>query len=194
MILLIDNYDSFTFNLLQYLEENKISVAVVKNDHIFSNKLILNKCQALVISPGPGVPETSGEILRLIQEYAQKKPILGVCLGHQALNNAFGGRLKHAQRIMHGKTSRMSHDGRGVFLNLPQETPVMRYHSFVVDEEYLPTCLKVTARAEDGSIMGLRHESLPLEGVQFHPESILTSFGKAIIKNFLDFNKLVNSV
>ena len=214
MILLIDNYDSFTFNLLQYLEEHitpvipalaegnswnpdsaaTLSVVVKKNDAIFLSRSLLDQCHAIIISPGPGVPETSGEILKLIQEYAHKKPILGVCLGHQALNSAFGGKLKHASKIMHGKTSWITHDGKGVFRGLPQKIEVMRYHSFVVDEKTLPPCLKITARASDGSIMGLRHKLLPLEGVQFHPESILTSFGKTIIKNFLDFNKLLNSV
>src|SRR5262245_52312709 len=178
MILVIDNYDSFTFNLVQYLGELGQELTVFRNDAITVDEIARLRPTSLVISPGPGRPETSGIIVESICRLAGKIPILGVCLGHQAIGAAFGGRVVSAPSLMHGKTSEIYHDGRSIFHGLEQPFTATRYHSLVVSPEGLPACLEVSARTSDGVIMGLRHRTLPVEGVQFHPESILTREGK----------------
>ena len=192
MILLVDNYDSFTFNLYQYLAElgkdvlpRPEEVEVVRNDRVKVEDLGQLSPNYLVISPGPGRPEKAGIIVDLIRESAGRVPILGVCLGHQAIGVAFGGRLRRAKRLMHGKVSEVSHDGKGIFAGIRSPLVGNRYHSLVLEEKDLPPDLEVSAVSEDGEIMGIRHRYYPVEGVQFHPESILTPEGKAIIANFL---------
>ncbi len=189
-VVLIDNYDSFTYNLLQYLEELGASVDVVRNDAATGDGIAAKKPTHLVISPGPGTPERAGISIPLVRELAGKVPILGVCLGHQAIAVAFGGRWVHAPRLMHGKTSPVRHDGGGIFRSLPDPFEAARYHSLAVDEATLPDCLEVTAWAEEPSgarvIMGMRHKTLPVWGVQFHPESFMTPEGKKILANFLE--------
>jgi anthranilate synthase/aminodeoxychorismate synthase-like glutamine amidotransferase len=185
MLLLIDNYDSFTYNLYQYLGELGAQTRVVRNDEISVEDAIGLAPQAIVISPGPGTPDEAGISLDLILEAAGRIPLLGVCLGHQALGQAFGGRIVRAPSLMHGKTSEIHHDGRTVFAGLPQPFTATRYHSLVIAPETLPDCLEVTARTADGVIMGVRHREHALEGVQFHPESILTTAGKDLLANFL---------
>ncbi len=189
MILLIDNYDSFTFNIEQYLGELRQKVLVVRNDAVTLSEIAKKRPKAIVISPGPGNPDEAGITLDLIQHFQGKIPILGVCLGHQAIGQAFGGKVSKAPRMMHGKLSRIKHDGKGVFQGLPQNFLVTRYHSLHVAEESLPSCLKVTARTEDGIIMGLRHKKFAIEGVQFHPESYLTEHGHAMLANFLGIKR-----
>lgn len=186
MILVIDNYDSFTFNLVQYLAELGAEVAVYRNDEIDLSKIAALKVTGIVISPGPGRPETAGISVAVARELGQKTPVLGVCLGHQAIGYAFGGAIVPAPRLMHGKTSQISHNGETIFSDVPNPFVATRYHSLVVERESLPPELRVTAESEDGSIMGLQHETLPVFGVQFHPESILTAEGKKLLKNFLD--------
>ena len=185
MLLLIDNYDSFTYNLYQYLGELGAETRVVRNDELTVAEALALRPSSVVISPGPGNPDEAGISLDLIRALPSTVPLLGVCLGHQALGQAFGGRIVRAPRIMHGKTSAIHHDGRGVFTGLPQPFTATRYHSLVIAEDSVPECLEVTARTEDGVIMAVRHRSLPQEGVQFHPESILTHAGKDLLRNFL---------
>ena len=186
MILVIDNYDSFTFNLVQYLGEMGQELTVFRNDAITLDKIESLAPQKIVISPGPGRPENSGIIIQVIQEFSGKIPILGVCLGHQAIGAAFGGDVVSAPQIMHGKTSDIFHDGRTIFGGLPSPFRATRYHSLVVSPETFPDCLEISARTEDGVIMGLRHREMIVEGVQFHPESILTDPGKKLLSNFVN--------
>jgi anthranilate synthase/aminodeoxychorismate synthase-like glutamine amidotransferase len=187
MVLVIDNYDSFTYNLVQYLGELGAEVRVVRNDAVSLETLAADPPQRIVISPGPGRPEQAGVTMSVIRHFGQTTPILGVCLGHQAIGAVFGGRVVRAVAPLHGKTSTIEHDGRGVFAGLTQPFTAARYHSLVVAEEGLPPDLEVCARTrEDGVIMGLRHRSWPVHGVQFHPESILTGEGRRILRNFLD--------
>ena len=187
MILMIDNYDSFTYNLVQYLGVLGSEVEVHRNDKITLDEIESMKPERIVISPGPGTPQSAGITISMIERFHPKEvPILGVCLGHQAIGAAFGGRVLHAARIMHGKTSEISHDGKGVFRDLPDPITATRYHSLAVERKSLPSCLEVSAEAEDGEIMGLRHREYPVEGIQFHPESILTKEGMNILRNFLD--------
>ena len=185
MILVIDNYDSFTFNLVQYLGELGQELKVYRNDAITVHEIERLNPASIVISPGPGRPENSGIIIEVIRELAGRIPILGVCLGHQAIGAAFGGEVVRAPAIMHGKTSRIFHDGRTIFRDLENPLTATRYHSLVVSPSSLPDSLEVTARSEDGVIMGLRHRAHPVEGVQFHPESILTTCGKKLLANFV---------
>jgi anthranilate synthase/aminodeoxychorismate synthase-like glutamine amidotransferase len=185
MIFVLDNYDSFTYNLVQYLGELGADVQVARNDALTVEDVIALDPDGLVISPGPGNPTGAGITLPLIERLHASMPILGVCLGHQAIGQAFGGTVARARAQMHGKTSRIQHDGRGVFAGLTPGFEATRYHSLVVLEEGFPADLEISARAEDGEIMGLRHRRYPVEGVQFHPESILTTEGKALLRNFL---------
>jgi anthranilate synthase/aminodeoxychorismate synthase-like glutamine amidotransferase len=185
MILVLDNYDSFTYNLVQYLGELGATMRVVRNDALTADDVLALAPEGIVISPGPGNPDGAGISLELIRRFHARVPILGVCLGHQAIGQALGGTVARARRQMHGKTSPITHDGRGVFRGLPPEFEATRYHSLVVLESGLPADLEISARADDGEIMGLRHRHYPVEGVQFHPESILTSQGKALLANFL---------
>jgi anthranilate synthase/aminodeoxychorismate synthase-like glutamine amidotransferase len=183
---MIDNYDSFTYNLVQYLGVLGSEVEVHRNDKITLDEIETMKPERIVISPGPGTPQSAGITISMIERFHPKVPILGVCLGHQAIGAAFGGRVLHAARIMHGKTSEISHDGKGVFRDLPDPITATRYHSLAVERKSLPSCLEVSAEAEDGEIMGLRHREYPVEGIQFHPESILTKEGMNILSNFLN--------
>jgi len=185
MILVLDNYDSFTYNLVQYLGELGATMRVARNDKITIEEIERLEPEGIVISPGPGNPDGAGISLALIRRFHETTPILGVCLGHQAIGQAFGGTVSRARKQMHGKTSRIHHDGRGVFAALPQDFEATRYHSLVVLDQGFPADLEISARAEDGEIMGLRHRRFPVEGVQFHPESILTGQGKALLRNFL---------
>jgi anthranilate synthase/aminodeoxychorismate synthase-like glutamine amidotransferase len=187
MVLVLDNYDSFTYNLVQYLGELGADVTVVRNDVLTLDTLTTNRPERVVISPGPGRPEDAGVTMDLIRQIGQTTPILGVCLGHQAIGAVFGGTVVRAAVPMHGKTSTIEHNGRGVFSGLTAPFLASRYHSLVVSEEALPGELEVTARTqEDGTIMGLRHRTWPVHGVQFHPESILTGEGRRILRNFLE--------
>ncbi|MGA7670112.1 MAG: aminodeoxychorismate/anthranilate synthase component II [Nitrolancea sp.] len=185
MILLIDNYDSFTFNLYQYLAELGAEVLVRRNDQITIGEIELMSPERIVVSPGPCTPTEAGISVDIFRHFAGRVPLLGVCLGHQSLAVAFGGIVTRAPSLMHGKISSISHDGRGLFANLPSPFVATRYHSLVVDEESLPDCLEVSARSEHGLIMGLRHREYEIDGVQFHPESILTTVGKDLLSNFL---------
>ncbi|MBI4588158.1 MAG: aminodeoxychorismate/anthranilate synthase component II [Candidatus Rokubacteria bacterium] len=185
MILVIDNYDSFTYNLVQYLGELEAEMRVVRNDALTLDEIAELAPDRIVISPGPGTPDAAGISLALIKRFHRTIPILGVCLGHQAIGQAFGGRVSRAKRQMHGKTSEILHDGRGVFRGLPPRFRATRYHSLVVLEDDFPAELEISAHAEDGEIMGLRHRRFPVEGVQFHPESVLSDQGKALLGNFL---------
>ncbi len=191
MILVLDNYDSFTYNLVQYLGELGATMHVARNDTLTVDDVEHLAPEAIVISPGPGNPDGAGISLDLIRRLHARVPILGVCLGHQAIGQAFGGTVARARQQMHGKTSSITHDGRGVFAGLPAGFEATRYHSLVVLESGLPDALEISARAEDGEIMGLRHRRYPVEGVQFHPESILTSQGKALLRNFLELTPLL---
>jgi anthranilate synthase component 2 len=186
MLLLIDNYDSFTYNLVQYLGELGADVHVHRNDAVTLDEVAARDPEWIVISPGPCTPSEAGICVPLIQRFAGKIPILGVCLGHQAIGQAFGGNIGRAQRVMHGKLSPVAHDGRGVFTGLPTPLTATRYHSLAIAPETMPGCLEVTATADDGEVMGVRHRELAVEGVQFHPEAILTEHGHALLKNFLD--------
>jgi anthranilate synthase component 2 len=186
MIVMIDNYDSFTYNLVQYLGELRAEVAVFRNDEISIQKIEAMHPSHIVISPGPCTPNEAGITLPLIERLAGKVPILGVCLGHQAIGQAFGGKVVRAGKVMHGKTSRVEHDGLGVFSQVQNHFVATRYHSLVVERASLPACLAVTAESEDGEIMGLRHRSLPVEGVQFHPEAMLTEHGHKMLQNFIE--------
>ena len=191
MVLMIDNYDSFTWNLVQYFGELGEDVRVVRNDDMTLAALETLQPESIVVSPGPCTPNEAGISLEVIEKLAGRVPIFGVCLGHQAIGQAFGGKVVRAREIMHGKTSMIHHDGKGVFRGVPSPFEATRYHSLVVEQSSLPECLEVSAwtvgpNGERDEIMGLRHTSLPVEGVQFHPESILTQHGHALLKNFLD--------
>lgn len=186
-LLILDNYDSFTYNLVQYLGELGASTEVVRNDVATPEEILETRPQGIVISPGPGRPEDAGNSVRLVQQAsAGAIPVLGVCLGHQAIGVAFGGAIVSARTIMHGKTSPILHDDRGLFRGLPEGFEATRYHSLVIERESCPAVLEVSATTADGEIMGVRHRSLPVEGVQFHPESILTVEGKSLLGNFLE--------
>jgi anthranilate synthase component II len=185
MLLMIDNYDSFTYNLVQYLGELGEEVRVFRNDEIALEEIARLTPAHIVISPVPCTPNEAGISVPLIKRFAGEIPILGVCLGHQAIGQAFGGRIVHAKQLMHGKTSAIRHDRRGVFQQLPDAFTATRYHSLVIERASLPACLEISAWTEDGDIMGVRHKALAVEGVQFHPESILTEHGHRLLKNFL---------
>jgi anthranilate synthase/aminodeoxychorismate synthase-like glutamine amidotransferase len=189
MILVIDNYDSFTFNLVQYLGSMGHELKVFRNDAIAPEEIERLAPESIVISPGPGRPENSGIIIETIKRFSGKMPILGVCLGHQAIGAAFGGSVVSAPQIMHGKTSEIFHDGRTIFEGLPDPFCATRYHSLMVSPENLPDCLEISARTMDGVIMGLRHRTMAVEGVQFHPESILTDTGMQLLSNFVNLEK-----
>ena len=185
MLVMIDNYDSFTYNLVQYLGELGEEVKTFRNDAISIDDIEALNPDRIMLSPGPCTPNEAGISLEVITHFAGKLPLMGVCLGHQAIGQAFGGKVVHAKKIMHGKTSMVSHENEGVFSGLPSPYQVTRYHSLVVERESLPDCLEVTAWTDDGEIMGVRHKELLVEGVQFHPESILTDHGHALLDNFL---------
>ena len=186
MLLMIDNYDSFTYNLVQYLGELGQEVTVFRNDRISLDEIAALAPAYIVISPGPCTPNEAGVSVPAIQRFAGKIPVLGVCLGHQGIGQAFGGRIVHARQVMHGKTSPIQHGGKGVFAGLKQPLVATRYHSLVIERESLPAELEVTAWTDDGEIMGVRHRRLAVEGVQFHPESILTEQGHELLANFLN--------
>jgi len=185
VIAMIDNYDSFTYNLVQYLGELGAEVRVWRNDEISVDAIEALAPERIVISPGPCTPNEAGITLELLARLSGKVPVLGVCLGHQAIGQAFGGRVVRAKRVMHGKVSRIRHDGAGVFAGIPDDFAATRYHSLVVERASLPGCLGITAESEDGEIMGLRHRTLAVEGVQFHPEALLTEHGHRMLENFL---------
>ena len=185
MLLVIDNYDSFTYNLVQYFGELGADIQVVRNDQTTVEAIREQAPERIVISPGPKTPSEAGICLEVIGAFAGKIPILGVCLGHQAIGQAFGGQVVRAPQLMHGKTSEISHDGKTIFAGLPNPFPATRYHSLIVARETLPACLEISAYTSDGLIMGLRHREMKVEGVQFHPESILTDAGKQLLGNFL---------
>ena len=185
MLLMIDNYDSFTYNLVQYFGELGQEVQVFRNDEISLDQIAALKPDHLVISPGPCTPNEAGISVAAIDRFAGQIPILGVCLGHQSIGQAFGGKIVHAKQLMHGKTSEIHHQDVGVFAGLPDRFTATRYHSLVIERESLPECLEITAWTDDGEIMGVRHKTLAVEGVQFHPESILTEHGHALLENFL---------
>jgi para-aminobenzoate synthetase component 2 len=186
MLLLIDNYDSFTYNLYQYLCELGLKVTVVRNDKMTIKEMEKLAPQRIVISPGPGYPRDAGISCQVIRYFGENVPILGVCLGHQCIAEVYGGVVDHAGEIKHGKSSLIHHDGKGVFSGLPNPFPAIRYHSLAVRPETVPECLEVSAKTDNNIIMGLRHKKLPVEGVQFHPESIMTEVGKDLLKNFLE--------
>jgi len=189
MLLLIDNYDSFTYNLFQYLSEMGEEVTVFRNDKITIEEMERLSPQRIVISPGPGTPEYTGICNDVIRHFGNKLPILGVCLGHQCIGYSYGAKVGHTSEIMHGKSSVIHHDGRGILAGLPNPFPAIRYHSLAVVRETLPQCLEVSAWTSDGIIMGLRHRQFPTEGVQFHPESIMTEVGKDLLRNFIEAKK-----
>ena len=185
MLLVIDNYDSFTYNLVQYFGELGADPQVKRNDAITPDEVEKMKPQKMVISPGPGRPEEAGISMELIRKFGGKIPILGVCLGHQCMGEVYGGKVVRAGRLMHGKTSPIQHDGKGVFQGLPNPFEATRYHSLIVEKNSVPSCLEVCAETAEGEIMGLRHREYPVHGVQFHPESILSKEGKDLLANFL---------
>src|SRR4249920_469014 len=185
MLLMIDNYDSFTYNLVQYFGELKQEVVVFRNDEVSLDEIAALQPAQIVISPGPCTPNEAGISVPMIRRFAGEIPILGVCLGHQSIGQAFGGKIVHAKRVMHGKVSIIHHAGRGVFNGLREPFEATRYHSLVIERESLPAALEVTAWTDDGEIMGVQHKSLPVQGVQFHPESILTQFGHELLRNFV---------
>jgi len=187
MILMIDNYDSFTFNIVQYLEQMERHVVVCRNDKITLAEIEILRPQAIFLSPGPCSPRQAGITVDVVRNLHTVIPIMGICLGHQSIAYAFGGDVVRAGRIMHGKTSMISSDGKTIFTGLPNPFPAGRYHSLIVQEETLPGCLEISARTAEGEIMGLRHKEYPVEGIQFHPESVLTPQGKRIIRNFLQY-------
>ena len=186
MVLMIDNYDSFTYNLVQYLGELGADVQVFRNDAITLDQVAGLAPSQIVVSPGPCTPNEAGISVPLIQRFAGRIPILGVCLGHQAIGQAFGGEIVRAERVMHGKVSFVTHDSHGVFRGLPSPLTATRYHSLAIERKTMPSCLAITATADDGEIMGVRHREWPVEGVQFHPEAILTEHGHALLRNFLE--------
>lgn len=185
MILVIDNYDSFTYNLVQYFGELGEEIEVYRNDQITVMDIERKKPKYIIISPGPCTPIEAGISLEVIAKFSGKIPILGVCLGHQAIAQAFGGLVKRADRLMHGKTSTIFHDQKTIFKGIPMPFKATRYHSLIIDEENLPACIEVSAKTLEGEIMAIRHKEYPIEGVQFHPEAILTEYGKEILNNFL---------
>jgi anthranilate synthase component 2 len=185
MILVIDNYDSFTYNLVQYLGELGAEVKVLRNDEAGVAAIEAMRPSRIVISPGPGTPDDAGVSLGVVAQLAARVPILGVCLGHQAIGQAFGGKVVRAGQVMHGKVSRIRHDARGVFAGVPDDFVATRYHSLVIERASLPAALEVSAQSEDGEVMGLRHRTLAVEGVQFHPEALLTEHGHRMLENFL---------
>ncbi len=185
MIVMIDNYDSFTYNLVQYLRQMGEEVVVYRNDAFALSDLENTRITAIVISPGPGAPISAGLSIPAIKAFSGKVPILGICLGHQAIAEAFGGKIVSAKKIMHGKTSMIISDGKTIFKGITQPFPAMRYHSLAVSREHLPECLEISAETEDGEIMGIRHREHPTEGIQFHPESIMTPVGKRLLRNFI---------
>ncbi|PAD66705.1 aminodeoxychorismate/anthranilate synthase component II [Bacillus sp. 7586-K] len=191
MILMIDNYDSFTFNLVQYLGELGEELVVKRNDQITISEIEELNPQFLMISPGPCSPNEAGISMEAIKYFAGKIPIFGVCLGHQSIAQVFGGDVVRAERLMHGKTSKINHNGETIFKNIENPFTATRYHSLIVKNETLPDCLEVTAWTDENEIMAIRHKTLPIEGVQFHPESIMTSFGKDLLSNFIQHYKLV---
>ncbi len=186
MLLVIDNYDSFTYNLVQYLGEMGQEIRVVRNDELPAAQIAALAPSHIVISPGPCTPNEAGISLEVIKTYAGKIPILGVCLGHQAIGQAFGGKVVRAARVMHGKTSPISHDGKGLFTGLPNPFQATRYHSLLIERASVPDSLDVTAQTAENEIMAVRHKTLPVEGVQFHPESFLTTSGKDLLRNFIE--------
>ncbi|HEX2566475.1 MAG TPA: aminodeoxychorismate/anthranilate synthase component II [Burkholderiales bacterium] len=188
MILVIDNYDSFTYNVVQYLTELGAQPSVVRNDEVGLEDIENDPPTHIVVSPGPCTPREAGITLAAIRRFAGRVPILGICLGHQAIGEAFGGKVVRAAKVMHGKVSRIEHDGAGVFRGIPEGFTATRYHSLVVERSSLPECLVATARSEDGEIMGLRHRELQVEGVQFHPEALLTEHGHKMLQNFIERN------
>ena len=185
MLLMIDNYDSFTFNLVQYFGELGAQVKVVRNDEVSVQDIEALSPTHIVLSPGPCTPNEAGVTLSAIERLAGRVPILGVCLGHQAIGQAFGGKVVRARQVMHGKVSRVRHDGQGIFREIDNPFTATRYHSLVVERDSLPACLEVSAQSEDGEIMGVRHRELPVEGVQFHPEALLTEHGHRLLDNFI---------
>ena len=185
MILILDNYDSFTYNIYQLLSELGTEVEVIRHDCITVEEIRQRGYEALVISPGPGVPKDAGISEDAIRQLGPELPVLGICLGHQAIGEVYGGKVVRAGAIVHGKSSPLHHDGRGIYEGLPQNIPVARYHSLIVERESLPDCLEISSELEDGTIMGLRHKEYPVEGIQFHPESILTPEGHKMLANFL---------
>jgi len=186
MLLMIDNYDSFTYNIVQYFGELGEDVRVYRNDEITIEQIEALNPDRICISPGPKAPAQAGISVEVLKHFAGKKPILGVCLGHQAIGEAFGGKVIRAKQVMHGKTSLIAHTGVGVFKDIPSPFTVIRYHSLAIERASLPSCLEVTAWTDDGEIMGVRHREYDIEGVQFHPESILSEHGHALLKNFLE--------
>jgi len=186
MLLMIDNYDSFTYNIVQYFGELGEDVRTVRNDEITLEQIAALNPDRICISPGPKSPKDAGISVEVLKEFKGRKPILGVCLGHQAIGEAFGGNIIRARQVMHGKTSKIAHTGDGVFKGLPSPFTVIRYHSLAIERASLPSCLEVTAWTDDGEIMGVRHKEFDIEGVQFHPESILSEHGHAMLKNFLE--------
>jgi len=189
MILMIDNYDSFTYNLVQYLGELGEELIVKRNDEITIDEIENMKPSFIMISPGPCSPNEAGISLEVIERFAGVIPIFGVCLGHQAIGQAFGGEVVRAERLMHGKTSLVYHDGKSIFMDIPNPFRATRYHSLIVRKEMLPSCLEISAWTEDGEIMAIRHKEWSIEGVQFHPESIMTDYGKELLENFISQNK-----
>ena len=189
MILMIDNYDSFTYNLVQYIMQLGAPVRVIRNDAVSISEIDSWNLLGIVISPGPGRPESAGITLPIIQHFSGKIPILGVCLGHQAIAMAFGGKVVSAKRLMHGKTSTINADGKNLYRGINKPFKAMRYHSLAVSRENFPQCLEISSEAEDGEIMGIRHRTHPTEGIQFHPESIMTPVGKRLLRNFLKTTK-----
>jgi len=185
MLLMIDNYDSFTYNLVQYLGQLGADVAVHRNDKISLDEIRAMRPQGIILSPGPCTPKEAGICVDVIKEFHAALPLLGVCLGHQAIGYAFGADVVRAERIMHGKTSQIINDGRTIFQGLPNPFVAGRYHSLIIDRKSLPDCFEISAETDEGEIMGIRHKDYPLEGIQFHPESILTPNGKRVLKNFL---------
>jgi anthranilate synthase component 2 len=192
MIVMIDNYDSFTYNLVQYLEQIGTSVRVVRNDAATIEEIASWNPAGIVISPGPGRPDSAGISLAVIHRFSGKIPILGVCLGHQAIGMAFGGTVVSAKKLMHGKTSAIHADGKTVYAGIKQPFQAMRYHSLAVSREGFPECLEISSESDDGEIMGIRHKEHPTEGIQFHPESIMTPVGKRLLKNFLKITGTVH--
>ena len=186
-VLMIDNYDSFTYNLVQYLENLGAEVVVKRNDETTIDEIRRLKPKGIVISPGPCTPKEAGISVDVIREFYRSVPILGVCLGHQSIGYAFGGKIIRAKRLMHGKVSEITHTGEGIFKGIPSPFRAVRYHSLAVDKNSLPEFLKVTAWSEDGEVMGIQHKELPLFGVQFHPESVLSEYGMEMLRNFLEF-------
>jgi len=186
MIVMIDNYDSFTYNLVQYIEQMEHPVHVVRNDALSIHDLVRLAPTGIVLSPGPGRPDTAGISLATVQTFSGRVPILGVCLGHQTIGQAFGGRVVFAQALMHGKTSMVTGDGQALYKGIRKPFQAMRYHSLAISRADLPECLVITSESDDGEIMGVRHRSHPTEGIQFHPESIMTPVGKRLLRNFLN--------